>query len=87
MFGLKWLVDHGVLPKEKLEEYYASYVAGNFRTVRFGTAEAHGQAEMMEFNYLLEQGAVKRQVLRQVCDRLRENARCSCRPGQRTSGN
>ena len=52
MFGLKWLVDHEVLPKEKLEEYYASYLAGIFRTIRFGTGEAHGQAEMMEFNYL-----------------------------------
>ena len=57
MFALQWLVDHGVLPKEKLEEYYASYVGGLFRTVRFGIAEAHGQAEMMEFNYLLERGA------------------------------
>lgn len=61
MFGLKWLVDHGVLPKSKLEAYYASYVAGIFRTVRFGTGEAHGQAQMMEFNYLLERGAIKRQ--------------------------
>jgi hypothetical protein len=61
MFGLKIMVDRGVLPKEKLEEYYASYIAGNFRTIRFGTGEAHGQAEMMEFNYLLERGAVKRQ--------------------------
>jgi hypothetical protein len=61
MFGLKWLVDHEVLPKSKLEEYYASYVAGIFRTVRFGTAEAHSQAEMMEFNYLSERGAIKRQ--------------------------
>ena len=60
MFGLKWLVDHEVLPKEKLEEYYASYVAGIFRTIRFGVGEAHGQAEMMEFNYLSERGAVKR---------------------------
>jgi len=60
MFGLKWLVDHGVLPKEKLEEYYASYVAGIFRTIRFGVGEAHGQAEMMEFNYLSERGAIKR---------------------------
>src|SRR6266849_604843 len=60
MFGLKWLVDHGVLPREKLEEYYASYVAGIFRTVRFGAGEAHGQAEMMEFNYLSERGAIKR---------------------------
>ena len=60
MFALKWLVDHGALPKEKLEEYYASYVGGLFRTVRFGTAEAHGEAEMMEFNYLSERGAVRR---------------------------
>ncbi len=62
MFGLKWLVDHGALPKDKLEEYYASYVAGNFRTIRFGTGEAHGQAEMMEFNYMCERGAIKRQA-------------------------
>jgi hypothetical protein len=60
MFALKWLVDHDALPKEKLEEYYASYVGGVFRTVRFGTAEAHGRAEMMEFNYLSERGAIRR---------------------------
>ena len=57
MFALKWLVDHDVLPKDRLEEYYASYVAGIFRTVRFGTGEAHGRAEMMEFNYLLREQA------------------------------
>jgi peptidase M49-like protein len=60
MFGLKWLVDHGALPRERLEEYYASYVAGIFRTVRFGTAEAHGRAQMMEFNYLSERKAITR---------------------------
>ncbi len=60
MFALKWLVDHDALPKEKLEEYYASYVGGIFRTVRFGIGEAHGQAEMMEFNYLSERGAITR---------------------------
>ncbi|HEV8047526.1 MAG TPA: Zn-dependent hydrolase, partial [Terriglobales bacterium] len=60
MFGMKWLVDHDVLPKNKLEEFYASYVAGIFRTVRFGIAEAHSQAEMMEFNYLSERGAIRR---------------------------
>lgn len=60
MFALKWLVDRGALPKEKLEEYYASYVGGLFRTVRFGVGEAHARAEMMEFNYLSEHGAIKR---------------------------
>ena len=62
MLGLKWLLDHGALPKSRFEEYYASYVAGIFRTIRFGTGEAHGQAEMMEFNYLSEHGAVKREA-------------------------
>jgi len=61
MYALKWLVDRDVLPKSKLEGYYASYVADFFRAIRFGTAEDHSQAEMMEFNYLSERGAIKRQ--------------------------
>jgi hypothetical protein len=58
MFGLKWLIERGAMPGDRLEEYYASYVAGIFRTLRFGTAEAHGRAEMMEFNYLLQEKAI-----------------------------
>jgi peptidase M49-like protein len=60
MFGLKWLVDHGAFPADRLEECYASYLAGMFRTVRFSVAEAHGRAEMMEFNFLTAQGAVRK---------------------------
>ena len=60
MLGLDWLIEHGAMPKDKRTEYYASYVGGIFRTVRFGIAEAHGRAEMMEFNYLIERGAVAR---------------------------
>jgi len=60
MLGVKWLVDRDALPQARLDEYYASYVAGIFRTVRFGTGEAHGRAEMMEFNFLSERGAITR---------------------------
>jgi Peptidase family M49 len=60
LLALNWLMEKGVLPKERAEEFYASHVAGIFRTVRFGVAEAHGRAEMMEFNYLAEQGAIVR---------------------------
>src|SRR5215470_17251448 len=60
LLSLTWLMDKGVFPKARANEVYASYVAGIFRTVRFGVAEAHGRAEMMEFNYLSEQGAIKR---------------------------
>jgi hypothetical protein len=60
LFALNWLMEKGVMRKEALPEVYSSYVAGIFRTVRFGVAEAHGRAEMMEFNYLSEQGAITR---------------------------
>jgi len=58
LFALNWLMDKGIIPKDKAPQFYASHVAGIFRTVRFGVAEAHGRAEMMEFNYLAEQGAI-----------------------------
>ena len=60
MFAVRWLVDHNVLPKKNLEGYYASYVGDLFRSARFGATEAHGQAEIMELNYLLEQSALLR---------------------------
>jgi hypothetical protein len=59
-FCYGWLIDHGALPKERRNITYASYVAGIFRTVRFGVAEAHGAGEIMQFNYYLEQGAISR---------------------------
>ena len=60
LFGLKWLADHGRIEPQQLNGYYISYVAGIFRSVRFGVAEAHGRAEMMEFNYLAARGALVR---------------------------
>ena len=60
LFAAKYLVDHGVLPKEQLPEMYASHVADFFRTARLSAAEAHGLAGIMEFNYLAEQKAIVR---------------------------
>ena len=73
MYGLKWLVDHHAIPESSLDEAYASYVGGIFRTVRYGVGEAHGKAEIMEFNYLSEQKAITRnaQSGRYVVDYLR----------------
>jgi hypothetical protein len=60
LYGLGLLMQRGVVPSSRAQDYYASHVAGIFRTVRFGVAEAHARAEMMEFNYLVEQGAISR---------------------------
>ena len=68
MYGLAWLMSHGAVPAARQEEFYSSYVAGIFRTLRFGTGEAHGRAEMMEFNYLLEQHALAEEGGRYVID-------------------
>ena len=54
MFALEWLMEHGAIAKDRAAEFYASFVAGIFRTLRFGAGEAHGRAQMMEFNYLVE---------------------------------
>ena len=58
LFALKWLADRGDYPEAKLKACYASDVAGIFRTVRFSIAEAHGQAEIMEFNFFREKGVI-----------------------------
>ena len=68
MFALHMLVMQGVLPKERLEEYYASYVGGVFRTLRFGTGEAHGKGMLMEFDVLLEDKALSMVSGRYVID-------------------
>jgi hypothetical protein len=59
---MHWLVEHGAIPKDKQNPIYASFVGETFRTIRFGIAEAHGQGAMMEFSYLTEQGAVRRDL-------------------------
>jgi hypothetical protein len=44
----------------QLEDYYVTFMAGIFRSVRFGAASAHGKANMIRFNYFLEKGAFVR---------------------------
>jgi hypothetical protein len=55
-----WLVNHGAVPKSQQNGVYASFLGETFRTIRFGIAEAHGAGAMMEFGYLSEQGAIRR---------------------------
>ncbi|WP_432714186.1 dipeptidyl-peptidase 3 family protein [Pedobacter sp.] len=51
----------GLLKKGELtgdiKEYYTTFMAGILRSVRFGTASAHGKANMQCFNFFKEKGA------------------------------
>jgi hypothetical protein len=51
------LYNKKVLTEGELMDYYVTFMAGIFRSVRFGAASAHGQANMIRFNYFLDNGA------------------------------
>jgi len=45
-------------PAEIVRQQPATFLAGLFRSVRFGADSAHGEANAIQFNYLLEKGAI-----------------------------
>jgi len=59
-YNLHYLMDEGVFPQSMKKEAAATFLAGFFRSVRFGVEEAHGRANMMAFNYLKDQGVYTR---------------------------
>ena len=54
------LFERGELTEHSVEHHYVTFLAGIFRSVRFGAASAHGRANMVRFNYFREQGAFSR---------------------------
>lgn len=47
--------------KEDLNDFYVTFMAGIFRSVRFGASSAHGKANMIRFNFFQDAGAFERQ--------------------------
>ncbi len=43
-----------------LMDHYVTFLAGIFRSVRFGASSAHGRANMIRFNFFKEMGAFER---------------------------
>ncbi|MCK9164166.1 MAG: Zn-dependent hydrolase, partial [Bacteroidales bacterium] len=54
------LIKKGEITNITEEDAYATFIAGILRSVRFGAASAHGQANMMCFNHFEDQGAFSR---------------------------
>jgi hypothetical protein len=57
LFAIQFMIDKGVLPKSLERPLYTTYLASSFRTIRFGTSEAHGRGMVVQFNYLFDHGA------------------------------
>ena len=57
LFLLQYLIDKGELEQSFEKKMYATYLAGTFRSIRFGIKEAHGKGMALQFNYLLDEQA------------------------------
>ena len=60
LYMIRQLLAKDVITEGALEDYYTTFLAGIFRSVRFGASSAHGKANMVRFNYFAEQGAFTR---------------------------
>jgi hypothetical protein len=58
LFALQYWMNAGILDRSKEREMYTTFLAGVFRSVRFGIGEAHGKGMAVQFNYLVDEGAI-----------------------------
>lgn len=60
LYMISELIKKGEVTDLTEEECIATYVAGLFRSIRFGVTEAHGRANILCFNYFEKNGAFTR---------------------------
>ncbi len=56
LWALQYLMDKGALDRSAEHQLYITYLAGVFRSVRFGVKEAHGRGMAFQFNFLADRG-------------------------------
>ncbi len=52
LYMITWLHDRGELPDTELMDYYVTFAATTFRSIRFGTSSAHARSDMVRFNFM-----------------------------------
>ena len=57
LYMVEQLLKKGEISEGTLEDYYVTFMAGIFRSVRFGASSAHGKANMIRFNFFAQEGA------------------------------
>ena len=60
LFMVETLIEKGEITNITVEQAYTTFIAGILRSVRFGASSAHGQANMMCYNFFEEKGAFTR---------------------------
>lgn len=59
LYMISSMIEMGELEGD-INDYYVTFIAGIFRSVRFGASSAHGQANMLRFNFFQKAGAFER---------------------------
>jgi hypothetical protein len=59
VYNTLFLISKKEIPERLRKETLVTFLAGFFRSVRFGVHESHGRANLIAFNYLLEKGAYR----------------------------
>ena len=60
LYMVQKLREMGEISEGELMDDYVTFMAGIFRSVRFGASSAHGRANMIRFNFFSEAGAFSR---------------------------
>ena len=60
LYMITKLGEKGKLGEIDLMDYYTTFLASIFRSIRFGASDAHGQANLVRFNFLKEMNAFSR---------------------------
>ena len=58
LWALHRLIDKGVIDQTLERSIYTTFLASTFRSIRFGTNEAHGRGVAIQLNTFLDAGAV-----------------------------
>jgi hypothetical protein len=58
LWALQQLADKGTVSPEIARAMYTTFLASSFRSIRFGLTSAHGRGQVLQLNYLLDNGAV-----------------------------
>lgn len=57
MYNNMFMIEKGVYPEEIEKDVWITFLAGAFRSMRFGISSAHGGGNAIIYNYFLEKGA------------------------------
>ncbi|MGB9723437.1 MAG: dipeptidyl-peptidase 3 family protein [Chloroflexia bacterium] len=60
LHNLLFLAEEGFFPREWRESAPGAFLSAVFRVIRFGTGSAHARANLLAFNFLRDEGAVRR---------------------------